>query len=89
MEKIKIHFDPTDNSLIVRFDEPQNIAYLSPIEEETPGDFFLIKNESGQVIGFECQLYHLRPGSVSVDLETAPLLSQEELAAQVGHKNAT
>lgn len=76
MDKIRIRFDPTDNSLRVMFEDPESMTYLSPIEEDTPGDFHLIKNESGQVIGFEAMLYHLRPGSVSVELETAPLITE-------------
>ncbi|HVU14339.1 MAG TPA: hypothetical protein VHD90_23840 [Phototrophicaceae bacterium] len=77
MDKIKIHFDPTDNSLIIWFDEPEKMAYLSPIEENTPGEFHLIKAENGQVIGIECQFYQLRPGSVSVELETARFILEE------------
>ena len=75
MEKIKIRFDPTDNTLIVWFDNPQNMAYLSPIEEDAPGELHLIKNDAGQVIGFECQFYHIAPGSLTVETETAPLLA--------------
>ncbi len=74
MEKISIHFDPSDNSLIIWFDKPQTMAYLTPIEEETPGDFHLIKNEAGQVIGIECMFYNLAPGSLPVELETAPIM---------------
>ena len=74
MDKISIRFDPTDNTLIVWFDEPQHMAYLSPIEEEAPGDLHLIKNDAGQVIGFECQFYQITPGSLSVEMETAPML---------------
>ncbi len=82
MQKISIRFDPTDNSLRVLFDEPQNMAFLSPLEEDTPGDFHLIRNETGQVIGFECVFYHLRPGSLSVELETAPLVTEEPVAGK-------
>jgi len=76
MEKIKIHFDPTDNSLMIWFDSPQEMAYLSPIEEDTPGDLFLIKNEAGQVIGIECQFFHLRPSSLPLEVETAAMLDR-------------
>ncbi len=76
MDKIKIRFDPTDNSLIVWFDDPQKMAYLSPIDEDTPGDMHLIRNEAGQVIGFEAQLYHVAPGSLTVDMETAPMMTE-------------
>lgn len=78
--KIKIHFEPTDNSLIVWFADPQEMAYLSPNEEETPGDFHFIKNEAGQVIGIACQFYHLRPGSLPIEIETAPMHIVPELA---------
>jgi len=74
MDKIKIRFDPTNNTLLVWFDDPQAMAYLSPIEDEADGDLHLIKNEAGQVIGFECQFYHLTPGSLAVEVETAPML---------------
>jgi hypothetical protein len=78
MEKIRIQFDPTDNSLLIWFDHPQAMAYLSPIEEDTPGDFHFIKNELGQVIGLECLFYHLRPGSLPIEIETAPMLAVKE-----------
>jgi hypothetical protein len=50
MEKIKIQFDPNDNSLLIWFADPQQMAYLSPIEEDTPSDFHIIKDEAGKVI---------------------------------------
>jgi hypothetical protein len=73
MEKLKIRFDPSDNSLTVWFDDPQKMAYLSPIEEA--GDLHLIKNEAGEVIGMECMFYHVPPGEMTVEFETAPLIS--------------
>ncbi len=76
MDKLKIRFDPTDNTLIVWFDEPENMAYLSPIEEDAPGELHLIKNDAGQVIGFEAQFYHITPGSLTVDMETVPMLTE-------------
>ncbi|CAN5722243.1 hypothetical protein BH10CHL1_BH10CHL1_00890 [soil metagenome] len=75
MEKIKIRFDPTDNTLQVWFADPQTMAYLSPLQEEANGDLHLIKNEAGAVIGFECQFYQIKPGQLTVELETAPLLA--------------
>ncbi len=77
MEKIKIRFDPTDNTLTVWFDDPKMMAYLSPIEEDAPGDLHFIKNEAGQVIGLECQFYHLEPGSLPVEMETAPIMLEQ------------
>lgn len=73
MDKIKLRFDPTDNTLQVWFDDPQRMAYLSPLEGDTPGDLFLVKDEAGRVIGLECQFYHLPPGSVAVELDSASL----------------
>lgn len=78
MEKIKIQFDPNDNSLMIWFADPQQMAYLSPIEENTPGDFHFIKGEAGQVIGLECLFYHLRPGSLLIETETLPTLAVEK-----------
>jgi|GEM_PF-2081575 len=74
MDKLKLRFDPTDNTLQVWFDDPQSMAYLSPIEENTPGDFHLIKNEAGQVVGLEFQFYAIPPGQLQIELETAPFL---------------
>jgi len=79
MDKIKIRFDPTDNTLIVWFDEPRNMAYLSPIEVESAGELLLIKNEAGQAIGFECQFYAVPSGSLTVEMETAPMLAERNL----------
>jgi len=67
MEKIKIDFDPENNTLIIWFDEPEQMAYLSPIDEETPGDWHLIKQEDDTVIGLECQLYHIPSGSLELE----------------------
>lgn len=88
MDKISIQFDPTDNSLKVWFDDPEQMAYLSPIEENTPGDFHFIKAEDGRVIGFECQFYQLQPGSVSVELETARLLLEQGIVGQRSSSNS-
>ncbi len=74
MEKLRIRFDPANNTLIVWFDDPQQMTYLSPIEEESAGDLHLIKNDAGQVIGFECQFYGLPAGSLTVEMETAPIV---------------
>jgi hypothetical protein len=76
MDKIRIRFDPTDNSLFVWFADPQAMSHLSPIEDEAEGDLHLIKNEAGQVIGIECQFYHLAPGQVTVEVETLPFMTE-------------
>jgi len=77
VDKIKIRFDPTNNTLIVWFTDPAQMAYLTPIEEETPGDFHLIKNDDGEVIGIECQFYHIGAGEMAVEFVSAPLLKKE------------
>lgn len=76
MDRIKIRFDPTDNTLIVWLDEPQQMAYLSPIDEEAPGDLHFIKNDEGAVIGFECHFYHIASGQIALEIENAPQLDQ-------------
>ena len=77
MDKIKIRFDPTSNTLTIWFDDPQEMAYLSPIEEETPGEFHFIKNDAEQVIGLECQFYQIPPGRVALEIENAQALLKE------------
>jgi hypothetical protein len=74
VEKIKIRFDPSDNSLIVWFADPKAMAYLSPIEDDSKGDLHLIKDDSGEVIGVECHFYHVAPGDLTVEFETAALI---------------
>ena len=81
MEKVKVRFDSTDNSLFVWFDNPEQMAYLTPIEEDAPADLNLIRNEEGQVIGIECRFYQLAPGQLQLETETAALLLSEVLAA--------
>ncbi len=77
MDKIKIRFEPTNNTLLIWFDNPEKMSHLSPIEDKTPGDFHLIKDENDQVIGIECQFYHIAAGTIALDVENAPLLFQE------------
>lgn len=67
MEKIKINFDSENNTLIIWFDTPEQMAYLSPIDEATPGDWHLIKRENDTVIGLECQLYHIPSGCLEIE----------------------
>ena len=81
MDKIRVRFDPTGNTLQVFFGDPKNRAYLSPIDDDTPEDVFLIKDKEDQVIGFEGHFYHLEPG-LPIEMETMPLLTQAERAKQ-------
>ena len=49
MEKVRVYYDRTGNTLTVWFDDPKKEA----ICEETDDDVILIKDRKGQVIGFE------------------------------------
>lgn len=82
MDKIRVRFDPTDNTLQVFFGDPAKMAYLSPIDDDTPEDVFLIRDENDRVIGFEGHFYHLEPGALPVEFETMPLLSPAARARQ-------
>ncbi len=82
MDKIRVRFDPTDNTLQVFFGDPGKMAYLSPIDDDTPEDVFLIKDEDNRVIGFEGHFYHLEPGTLPIEMETMPLLRQAERSKQ-------
>lgn len=82
MDKISVRFDPTDNTLQVFFGDPGKMAYLSPVDEVTPEDVFLIKDGDDRVIGFEGHFYHLEPGAPPVEFEMMPLLRQVERAKQ-------
>lgn len=73
MDKVRIRFDPTDNALLIWFDQPEKMAYLTPIEEDTPGDIHLIRAEDGAVIGIECRFYQLPPGQLRLETETASM----------------
>jgi hypothetical protein len=67
MEQVKVFFDRAGNTLTVWFGEPQD-EYVC---EETGEEVVLIKNQSGQVIGFE-KLNFAKPASeqLSVAFET-------------------
>ncbi|NIR47782.1 DUF2283 domain-containing protein [candidate division KSB1 bacterium] len=49
MEKVKVFYDRQGNTLTVWFDNPQD-DYIC---EETSDEVILMKDQSGQVIGFE------------------------------------
>lgn len=49
MVKVKVYFDRTGNTLTVWFGDPQDEC----ICEETADEIILMKDKSGQVIGFE------------------------------------
>ena len=49
MEQIKIFYDRNGNTLTVWFDDPKN----ENICEETGDEIILMKDQNGQVIGFE------------------------------------
>lgn len=49
MEKVRVYYDRTGNSLTVWFDDPQREHVCEEIED----DVVLMKNDDGRVIGFE------------------------------------
>jgi uncharacterized protein YuzE len=49
MEKVKVYYDSTGNTLTVWFGDPQD-EYIC---EETGDEVVLMKDKSGKVIGFE------------------------------------
>lgn len=49
MDKVRVFFDRTGNTLSVWFDDPQKEAYC----EEVGDDTVLVKDRRGRVIGFE------------------------------------
>ena len=49
MEKVRVYYDKTGNSLTVWFDDPRQ----EHVCEEVEDDVVLMKDEHGRVIGFE------------------------------------
>ena len=49
MKKIKVFHDTRGNTLTIWFDDPQKES----ICEELEGDFVIMKDKNGKVIGFE------------------------------------
>jgi uncharacterized protein YuzE len=49
MEKVRVYYDRTGNSLTVWFDDPQQ----EHVCEEIDDDVVLMKDQRGRVIGFE------------------------------------
>jgi hypothetical protein len=76
MDKIIVRFDPGRNTLLVWFDDPDKMAYLSPIEDDSPGDLHLIKDDNGRVIGFEGQFYNIPAGTIAIETETASFVGE-------------
>ena len=56
MDKVRVYFDRTGNTLTVWFDSPRKEA----ICEEIGDDVVLLKDQQGRVIGFE-RLNYLSP----------------------------
>ncbi|HUG69982.1 MAG TPA: DUF2283 domain-containing protein [Pirellulaceae bacterium] len=70
MEKVRIYFDRTGNSLTVWFDDPGQEYVCEEIED----DVVLMKNDQGRVIGFERLNYQSKEqqaenGSVPVEVQ--------------------
>jgi uncharacterized protein YuzE len=49
MDKLKVYYDRTGNTLTVWFGDPQE----EHVSEETGDEVILMKDKSGRVIGFE------------------------------------
>ncbi len=67
MEKVRVYYDRTGNSLTVWFDDPQR----EHVCEEIDDDVVLMKDEKGRVIGFE-RLNYLSKEQQD-DEETVPI----------------
>ena len=72
MEKVRVYFDRTGNTLTVWFDDPKKEVVC----EETADDVILIKDGDGRVIGFERLNYLSRKqresgAAVPVEVQTA------------------
>ena len=70
VEKVRVYFDRTGNSLTVWFDDPQQEHVCEEIED----DVVLMKDERGRVIGFERLNYQSKEqqaenGSVPVEVQ--------------------
>lgn len=55
MDKLKVYYDRTGNTLTVWFGDPQE----EHVSEETGDEVILMKDKSGRVIGFEKLNYSL------------------------------
>ncbi len=67
MEKVRVYYDRTGNSLTVWFDDPGQ----ERVCEEIDDDIVLMKDEGGRVIGFE-RLNYLSPDQ-QADEQTVPI----------------
>jgi uncharacterized protein YuzE len=70
MDKVRVYYDRTGNTLSVWFDDPQKEA----ICEEIADDVILVKDRRGHVIGFERLNYvskrrHASEGHVPIEFE--------------------
>jgi uncharacterized protein YuzE len=71
MEKVRVYYDRTGNSLTVWFDDPQQEHICEEIED----DVVLMKNADGRVIGFERMNYRSKEqqaeeATVPVEVQT-------------------
>jgi len=67
MAQVKVYYDQTGNTLTVWFGNPQE-EYVA---EETGDEIVLMKDKSGQVIGFEKLNFSIpKPAHLQVAFET-------------------
>jgi len=70
VDKVRIYYDRTGNTLTVWFDDPEKEA----ICEEVADDVVLVKDRRGRVIGFERLNYlsrkrHNQSGNIPVEVQ--------------------
>ncbi len=80
MEKVKISFDPSVNSLIIWFGNPEEMDYLSPVDDDD--ELMLIKNRAGEIIGIERHFFSVPPGNMTIQVETMPFMTQDEMTGR-------
>ena len=67
MAQVKVYYDQAGNTLTVWFGNPQD-EYIA---EETGDEIILMKDKSGQVIGFEKLNYSIpKPAHLNIAFET-------------------
>lgn len=69
MEKVRDYYDVSGRTLTVRWGDPRS----EDVCEEAEDDTILMKNASGEVIGFEKLNVSFEPGSLGMSVEIVNL----------------
>ncbi len=72
MEKVKVCYDATGNTLTVWLGDPET----EDVCEEADDDTVLMKNAEGRIIGFEKLNVTLKPGAPGLTVEVVSLPGQ-------------